>query len=301
MQPKALLTVSVLLAVPAFVIAMPRLFPAGEFDVPHVFEAGTRARAADVNENFSAVSSGMSELAQRIDDTTYTAGDGLQLVDTTLSIASEGVTGSHIANGAVASAHIVNGSVTSFDIADGSITGTDLATDPDSLARVSGGTLFVSGSNVGAGTNTPNHPLDAASDETTAVRGVYSGGLAEAGVHGEASDSHAFGLRGVSTATSGPGTNTGAGVIGEAAHTFVPGVLGVNTADQGAGVRGVATAERGFGVAGFAEGGARWGVYAQNNSPADTLTPLYGMGTDCTRGQPGHGPSMPTLLVSRPA
>jgi len=115
-----------------------------------VDQAGTVTAAA-----FSGAGSGLTNL----NGAALTAGSV-----GTAALANNAVTTAKIADAAVTSAKILDGTIGTADFADGIVTSGKLASDPASLAKVSGGTMAVSGTNVGIGTTTPGFKLEVNGD-----------------------------------------------------------------------------------------------------------------------------------------
>jgi hypothetical protein len=124
---------------------------------------------------WSGISGMPAGFADGIDnDTTYSAGAGLQLVGTTFSIATGGVITSMLADLAVTTVKIADGAVTSAKIADGTIATVDIATGAVTSAKIADGTIATVDIATGAVT-------DAKLSSTGVVAGTY-GSATQVGV-----------------------------------------------------------------------------------------------------------------------
>jgi Chaperone of endosialidase/Collagen triple helix repeat (20 copies) len=90
------------------------------------------------------VPAGFADNIDNDTNTTYSAGQGLQLVGTIFSIPTNSITASLIAPNSIGESELADNSVASANIITNSITAFDLATDAQSLIKVSGGILNAS-------------------------------------------------------------------------------------------------------------------------------------------------------------
>jgi hypothetical protein len=92
-----------------------------------------------------------ADLADGDDNTTYTAGDGLQLNGTTFSVANDAITSSMIAPQAISAAEVAQNAITSASIVDGSIALADVA--PNTFWNASGNSGTAAGQFIGTTDN----------------------------------------------------------------------------------------------------------------------------------------------------
>jgi hypothetical protein len=98
---------------------------------------------------------------------------------TTAKLADAAVTTAKLADAHVTTAKLADNAVTAVKIVDGTVANADLAADSASLAKVSGGTLTVNGTNVGIGTASPTAKLEVSG--TAKMTGFQLGATATAG------------------------------------------------------------------------------------------------------------------------
>jgi hypothetical protein len=84
---------------------------------------------------------------------------------TSAKIADLTITSADLSDSSVTSAKIANGTVATADLADAAVSSAKLANDSASLAKVSAGSMAVSGGYVGIGTASPASPLDLTSSK----------------------------------------------------------------------------------------------------------------------------------------